>query len=382
MKKFLQAVDSSSEKKPVEGSKDMSRFLSIVLESEQVPAMPDVSGIQPGQSKDLGDGSKVTVNKDGTVSYSGAWGTYIYNAQGQHIKTQSPSFAGYSQEVDPQGAVTKQNYNAGPMSLQKDASGTSANYDLGVAQVGVKTDAKGNPIQQTVKENDVSKFLSIIDKNDAEKLMEGRGPLNRLTQAESIAMNTYSEYKPTEAPVTKPSLIDKYFKEVEVEFAESLEKKQEKVKQLAERAIEKVTEIGGNYGHPSNLRKHISQAQRPPEDIIRMAKSGAKTDKHTRRYHKEETEGVDSVTLDVPLMIRLLEFAREDAQDDMTLHQIVERMIGMKEEGQALSMSDYDAIVGKVEEAHPNSKIYDKCWTGYKKVPGKKRGEPGSCEKK
>jgi hypothetical protein len=32
-----------------------------------------------------------------------------------------------------------------------------------------------------------------------------------------------------------------------------------------------------------------------------------------------------------------------------------------------------------IDEAHPNSKIYDKCWPGYKKVPGKKRGEPGSC---
>jgi hypothetical protein len=32
-----------------------------------------------------------------------------------------------------------------------------------------------------------------------------------------------------------------------------------------------------------------------------------------------------------------------------------------------------------VTEAHPNSKIYDKCWDGYKKVPGKKRGEKGSC---
>lgn len=34
-----------------------------------------------------------------------------------------------------------------------------------------------------------------------------------------------------------------------------------------------------------------------------------------------------------------------------------------------------------VEEAHPNSKIYDQCWDGYKKVPGKKRGESGYCEK-
>ena len=32
-------------------------------------------------------------------------------------------------------------------------------------------------------------------------------------------------------------------------------------------------------------------------------------------------------------------------------------------------------------EAHGNSKIYDKCWTGFRKVPGKKRGEEGSCEK-
>ncbi len=34
-----------------------------------------------------------------------------------------------------------------------------------------------------------------------------------------------------------------------------------------------------------------------------------------------------------------------------------------------------------VAEAHPNSKIYDKCWDGYRKVPGKKRGEAGSCVK-
>lgn len=35
----------------------------------------------------------------------------------------------------------------------------------------------------------------------------------------------------------------------------------------------------------------------------------------------------------------------------------------------------------EILEAHPNSKVYDKCWKGYKKVPGKKRGEKGSCVK-
>jgi hypothetical protein len=32
-------------------------------------------------------------------------------------------------------------------------------------------------------------------------------------------------------------------------------------------------------------------------------------------------------------------------------------------------------------ERHGNSKIYDKCWKGYRKVPGKKAGEKGSCVK-
>jgi len=35
----------------------------------------------------------------------------------------------------------------------------------------------------------------------------------------------------------------------------------------------------------------------------------------------------------------------------------------------------------EVDEAHGNSKVYDKCRDGYKKVPGKTRGEKGSCVK-
>lgn len=42
---------------------------------------------------------------------------------------------------------------------------------------------------------------------------------------------------------------------------------------------------------------------------------------------------------------------------------------------QSRNVSEEDEL----DEAHPNSKIYDKCWDGYKKVPGKKRGEKGSC---
>ena len=53
----------------------------------------------------------------------------------------------------------------------------------------------------------------------------------------------------------------------------------------------------------------------------------------------------DKITVDVPLFIRLLEFAREDAKTDMDLHKATENVLAMSEGGKTLTMDDYDAIV-------------------------------------
>ena len=58
---------------------------------------------------------------------------------------------------------------------------------------------------------------------------------------------------------------------------------------------------------------------------------------------------VDTVTLDVPLMIRLLEYAREDAKDDMDLHDVAEKLISLSKNNDPLTMDHYDAIVGADE---------------------------------
>ena len=63
----------------------------------------------------------------------------------------------------------------------------------------------------------------------------------------------------------------------------------------------------------------------------------------------EENDVVDTVTLDVPLLLRIMEYAREDAQEDMDLHDVAERMITMSKDG-PLSMDDYDAIVSSSED--------------------------------
>ena len=52
----------------------------------------------------------------------------------------------------------------------------------------------------------------------------------------------------------------------------------------------------------------------------------------------------DVIKLDVPLLIRLLEYAREDAKTDMDLHNITEQLIHLSQQGQILTMNDYDTI--------------------------------------
>ena len=63
----------------------------------------------------------------------------------------------------------------------------------------------------------------------------------------------------------------------------------------------------------------------------------------------ENTNPQDIISVDVPLFIRLLEYAREDAKTDMDLHDVAENIIKLSAEGKPLTMANYDAIVSKAE---------------------------------
>lgn len=60
----------------------------------------------------------------------------------------------------------------------------------------------------------------------------------------------------------------------------------------------------------------------------------------------EEGDVVDTITLDIPLFIRMLEYAREDAQTDMDLHDVTEKAIALNKSKEMLSMEDYNTIIG------------------------------------
>jgi hypothetical protein len=58
----------------------------------------------------------------------------------------------------------------------------------------------------------------------------------------------------------------------------------------------------------------------------------------------------DTITVDVPLFIRLLEYAKEDAQQDVDLHNVAEKIISLSASGKTLTMDDYTLIVGSQED--------------------------------
>ena len=64
----------------------------------------------------------------------------------------------------------------------------------------------------------------------------------------------------------------------------------------------------------------------------------------------KEEDAVDTITMDIPLFLRMLEYAREDAQEDMDLHDVTEKANLLGKERGILQMEDYNEIVGTAED--------------------------------
>jgi len=99
-----------------------------------------------------------------------------------------------------------------------------------------------------------------------------------------------------------------------------------------------------------------------------------------------EADKKDTIALDIPLMIRVLELAREDIKSDMDLHRVVERLIDIRNKG-VLTMDDYD-FIANIKESYmkedgmavpgPTNVV----GTGAIAGSGGKGGEPGVNLKK
>lgn len=66
-------------------------------------------------------------------------------------------------------------------------------------------------------------------------------------------------------------------------------------------------------------------------------------DEAIKRIILEDT--VDEIHVDVPLFLRLLEYAKEDAKTDMDLHYVAEKAIKLTKSRGCLKMKDYEELV-------------------------------------
>jgi len=156
------------------------------------------------------------------------------------------------------------------------------------------------------------------------------------------------------------------------------------------RDIKSVKEASGMGERGDDWNEASSPAQQAAI-AVNMKKKGIKP-----KEIKEEVDKKDTVMLDIPLLIRVLELAREDIKTDMDLHRVVERLIDIRKKG-TLTMDDYNFVAGLKEEFQIDEmkKTPDNmdaetigvaredsvCWTGYKRKPGTKKFAPGSCVK-
>ena len=191
--------------------------------------------------------------------------------------------------------------------------------------------ASSKPVEGS---NDMKKFMEIVT--------EGSNP-HKVALPVQMAMQHYQQ--PTKTVTPKANLTRKYFAEAEQEIAEKQAIAEQRKRMYARKIADK----------------------------IRLKESASVYDIFTE---EPEDNPPDVVKLDIPLLIRLLEYAREDAETDMDLHNVADMLIKLSGDGDTLSMNHYDQIVGDQKLLpEPDSEITtESCWKSHKQVGMKKKG--------
>jgi hypothetical protein len=190
-----------------------------------------------------------------------------------------------------------------------------------------------------------------------------------------MVMQHYTEPTTTQVTENKESILKKYFAEAEEEVIKEKEERRAVLNQYASKIASRVLE-----GKESAREKWIKasherekkHAEREAEisKLPKEKRSGASIDaleKHLRIKEDLDQNQPDTVTVDVPLLIRLLEYAREDAKTDMDLHNVAEKLISFSQNGDVLTMNNYDAIVGDQQALPaPEENVMEKAPPGSK----------------
>ena len=206
---------------------------------------------------------------------------------------------------------------------------------------------------------DMKKILSAIDKINSTPIdsANGRNMINEGASPHKVSLPVQMAMQHYSTPVMKeqstPSLFKQYFAEAEEAIHQEKVEKRQIMNQYAKIIAERV-----------QMKENFNPRISPNPGFKPGGGPGMQDNTPTGGHlNLEDINKPDVVKLDIPLLIRLFEYAREDAKTDMDLHNVTERLIQFSEHGDTLTMDNYDAIVGE-QKLLPKPK---KIRTGFKK---------------
>ncbi len=307
------------------------------------PLSHDKGGVYKGD-KDLA-GNPVPTRKEQSVTEGD------FDQWGGEIKTPTGEKQKYKITL-PDGKVKK--FVA---SNDREAKSIAKDYD-GKNLIKLKSDISAEPAkdQGVAEATGDAKFDSMMSNITKKKM--------------AVDRRTGQEYDPEEE-------FDKALKRHQAQFkgmaavekaqkkdvAEDLSERDQKDVNAIKAAIER---LQAQLKHPDANKEAIQQSIAHEKKRLALYGQGVAED--------QATNPTDKITCDVPLLIRLLEYAREDAKTDMDLHNVTERLIALSAEGRTLSMQDYDAIVGSANNSMQEAKGLSK---RVKVVSGPHSGKTG-----
>ena len=237
----------------------------------------------------------------------------------------------------------------------------------------------GKPETSKASSGDMKKFLSIINESAT----------NRLSMAEQMAVQHFQEpRKDITSPVlnkdkdSKPSMIGKYFKQIEEELAESDQRYKDRAKQLAERVANKMNERTADvdtavkdYLNKGGEVKQGKASKGPRKAGMSLASkhiggSGDKM-KASRTGRGSNTQGKPVVKVE-----NILDNIRQlKSQLDEQISQLEEYYSAPPNDSKSPIPGDHvkGCRCKEVEEGLKDPKD-NPCWKGYKPVGTKKKG--------
>ena len=98
-------------------------------------------------------------------------------------------------------------------------------------------------------------------------------------------------------------------------------------------------QIGKTAGQP------LAESQIKESDVVLVPGKGRQFKPGLLTKPEVSINPTDVVKVDIPLLIRLLEYAKEDAPDDMALHALADKLVASCQRGKTLTMRDYERLV-------------------------------------